>query len=286
MQYTKYTIQASGTFGATLEDIFDYLAAELADIGFDSFEQEGEQLLAYIPAEFVRDDMLSKLQESLPFEGLILSYRSEAMPDVNWNEEWEKHYFEPIIIGDNLCLIRAPFHKPQPEIPTEVVISPKMAFGTGNHETTALMMDYILGHNMADKRILDMGCGTGILGILALKQGAKALVAIDIDEWAYQNVLENATLNAVGIDTAMQGDASSLEGMQPFDLILANITRNILLEDMPTYVAVLNAEGRLILSGFYEADIAVLTERAVSLGLSVGSIAVRNQWARIELIKN
>ena len=209
----------------------------------------------------------------------------EDVPDVNWNEEWEKHYFQPIMIGDKLCQIRAPFHTPDPEAQTEIIISPKMAFGTGNHETTALMMGYIIGHSMKGLRVLDMGCGTGILGILALKQGAECLTAIDIDEWAYLNVLENAQLNGVHIEEAMQGDASSLAGKKPYDLILANITRNILLADMPAYVSVLKNGGHLILSGFYEEDVEVLTDRAKELGLSALGYEVRNRWTRLELVK-
>ena len=160
-----------------------------------------------------------------------------------------------------------------------------MAFGTGNHETTALMMSYIIGHSMKGLRVLDMGCGTGILGILALKQGAECLTAIDIDEWAYLNVLENAQLNGVHIEEAMQGDASSLAGKKPYDLILANITRNILLADMPAYVAVLKEGGHLILSGFYEEDVEVLTDGAKELGLSALGYEVRNRWTRLELVK-
>lgn len=287
MQYTRYTISlAAKPEGLALEDAFDLIASSLADLGFDSFEHQDDILLAYIPCEDDREALLEGINEELPFEGLSINYEREIMPDVNWNEEWEKNYFQPIIIGDNLCQIRAPFHESSPEVQTEIIISPKMAFGTGNHETTALMMSYILEHDVEGLRVLDMGCGTGILGILALKQGARELSAIDIDEWAYLNVLENAALNGVeGIDS-QQGDASSLNGREPYDLILANITRNILLQDMEAYTSVLKPGGRLILSGFYQEDVDSLTSEGQRLGLSLGTQESRNKWTRLELIKD
>lgn len=287
MQYTRYTINIqSKPNELNQEDAFDLLSALLADLGFDSFEHQEDALLAYIPTEQNYPSLIADFESNLPIEGLRCTYQVEAMPDINWNEEWEKNYFQPILIGENLCLIRAPFHEPNPNVHTEIVINPKMAFGTGNHETTALMMSYILGHDMTNKRVLDMGCGTGILGILALKQGASTLTAIDIDEWAYLNVLENAELNKVVIDEALQGDASSLSNRKPYDLILANITRNILLQDMSAYVAVLKPQGSLVMSGFYEEDADLLIEHGKGLGLSLNSIESRNKWTRVELIKN
>ncbi len=287
MQYTRYTINIqSKPNELNQEDAFDLLSALLADLGFDSFEHQEDALLAYIPTELNYPSLIADLESNLPIERLRCTYQVEVMPDVNWNEEWEKNYFQPILIGENLCLIRAPFHEPNPSVQTEIVISPKMAFGTGNHETTALMMSYILEHDMTNKRVLDMGCGTGILGILALKQGASNLTAIDIDEWAYLNVLENAELNRVVIDEALQGDASSLSNRKPYDLILANITRNILLQDMAAYVAVLKPQGSLVMSGFYEEDANLLVEHGKGLGLSLHSIESRNKWTRVELIKN
>lgn len=287
MQYTCYTITiTSKPEGLDDEVIYDLYSDALGGLGFDSFDTNEGVLKAYIPTELLADNsaIKSQLGETI-LEGVAIEYVVEDVPDVNWNEEWEKHYFQPIMIGDKLCRIRAPFHTPDPEAQTEIIISPKMAFGTGNHETTALMMGYIIGHSMKGLRVLDMGCGTGILGILALKQGAECLTAIDIDEWAYLNVLENAELNGVHIEEAMQGDASSLAGKKPYDLILANITRNILLADMPAYVAVLKEGGHLILSGFYEEDVEVLTDRAKELGLSALGYEVRNRWTRLELVK-
>ena len=249
MQYTCYTLSVVRR-PETLETevLFDLLASELASVGFDSFDsQDGEHLLAYIPTELIEgNEALTELLSTPILEGVELSYSSEQMPDINWNEEWEKHYFQPIVLGEEACLIRAPFHAPRPEIPLEVIIEPKMAFGTGNHETTALVGSWLLEHDLTGLRVLDMGCGTGILGIIALKRGARHLTAIDIDPWAYNNVQENALLSGVTIQEMICGDASSLEGKAPYDLILANITRNILLEDMPRYRAVMLPGASLV----------------------------------------
>lgn len=284
MQYTKYTISiTSKPEDLSHDDLFALLSDHLASIGFDSFEEDGEQLLAYIPCERDADGLLAGLELELPITEIQLGYQSEVMPDINWNEEWEKNYFSPIVIGEGLCLIRAPFHTPSHDVKTEVIINPKMAFGTGNHETTALVVRYILNHAVEGLRVLDMGCGTGILGILALKLGASHLTAIDIDEWAFHNIVENATLNGVHQLEALQGDASILLGREPYDLILANITRNILLEDMPAYVSVLNPQGTLVLSGFYEEDTPLLLERANALGLSLIEKCVQNKWTLLAL---
>lgn len=289
MQYTEYKIQiVENKAQVDPEVILDLYSASLAEVGFDSFEYAAEDsLLAYIPKELSEGNhAIDELFSSEVIEGVSVQVSSQVMPDVNWNEEWEKNYFQSIIIGDNLCQIRAPFHEANPSVRTEIIISPKMAFGTGNHETTALMMSYILDNDMTSLRVLDMGCGTGILGILALKQGAKELTAIDIDEWAYENVLENASLNNVHISDVHQGDATSLKEKEPYDLILANITRNILLEDMPAYVSVLKSGGSIIFSGFYEEDAELLISRGAELGLGYLSKAVRNRWTRLELVKN
>lgn len=288
MKYTGYTFSIVRQHeGLESETIFDLLADQLGEIGFDSFEQTEDQLKAYIPTHLLTESAIPRAIEELGLDGLELSYTTEEIPEVNWNGEWEKNYFQPIVIGENLCMIRAPFHEPNPEVRTEIIISPKMAFGTGNHETTALMISYLLeqGEELRGQTVLDMGCGTGILGILALKQGASHLTAIDIDEWAYQNVLENAQLNGVSIPDTLQGDASSLAGREPYDLILSNITRNILLEDMPAYISVMKSGARLVLSGFYEEDAPMLIERGRSLGLSIRSQASRNRWTRLELCK-
>lgn len=286
MKYTAYTFVARPRGAAAeidLEVVYDLLASMLGEIGFDSFERRDEVLLAYIPTEYVDTSSLVQAFEQMPFDALEYSYTAEDVPEVNWNEEWEKNYFSPIVLGDGLCVVRAPFHTEYPKARTEVVIQPKMAFGTGNHETTALIIAYLLGRELTGLSVLDMGAGSGILGILALKCGAAHLTAIDIDEWAYQNILENAALNDVEVACAMQGDAHSLEGCGPYDLILANITRNVLVEDMPHYVAVMKPGAHIVFSGFYEEDLPLLIARGQELGLKYVAKNVRNRWALLEM---
>ncbi len=286
MQYTLYTFSVTKrTDDLTLETIFDLLSEDLALVGFDCFEQEEDSLKAYIPTE--QDDELKiKAQvENFSVPSVAFAYTSEIMPEENWNEEWEKHYFEPLLLSNGRCRIKAPFHSSDDSVQTEIIIQPKMAFGTGNHETTSLIISYILEHNMSGLSVLDMGCGTGILGILALKEGAKSLVSIDIDEWAYENVKENAELNKVQINEIIQGDASSLEGKEGFDLVLANITRNILYQDLPAYAQVMKQGARIVLSGFYQEDVPLLKTRGEELGLKYVGEQSQNQWTLLELIK-
>lgn len=286
MQYTVYRFTPQLVEGSELshEVICDLLADLLSGAGFDSYEHQSNALLAYIPTEQVNEPLLSSTLEAFPIEGVSFDYKSEALPEVNWNEEWERNYFQPISINDGACVIRAPFHPVAKDAKIELIISPKMAFGTGNHETTSLVIGYLMEQRLNGLSVLDMGCGTGILGILALKQGASYLTAIDIDEWAYHNVQENALLNEVKIDEMICSDASALSGRgEQYDLILANITRNILLEDMPAYAAVLRPGGRLILSGFYMEDADQLIERGAELGLRLISQRERNRWAMLEL---
>ena len=287
MQYLQLTISYHYDSAATSlrdEDLSDWLIAELGPLGFDSFEQDAYELKAFIPTEQYDADATRELLDAFPVAGFSYTLTVEELPDINWNEEWEKNYFQPILLGDDACLIRAPFHDPRPEVPLEIIINPKMAFGTGNHETTSLVGEWILSHDVSGQRVLDMGCGTGILGLIALKRGARHLTAIDIDPWAYANVQENAALSGVTIDEMLCGDAALLEGREGYDLILANITRNILLEDMPRYREVMRPGARLILSGFYEEDIPLLRARGEELGLAFVSSEVRQRWSRVELL--
>ena len=257
MQYLQLTISYHYDSAATSlrdEDLSDWLIAELGPLGFDSFEQDAYELKAFIPTEQYDADATREFLDAFPVAGFSYTLTAEELPDINWNEEWEKNYFQPILLGDGACLIRAPFHNPRPEVPLEIIINPKMAFGTG------------------------------ILGLIALKRGARHLTAIDIDPWAYANVQENATLSGVAIDEMLCGDAALLEGREGYDLILANITRNILLEDMPRYREVMLPGARLILSGFYEEDIPLLRARGEELGLTFVSSEVRQRWSRVELL--
>lgn len=263
------------------DDIVDILVAELAELGYDSFNTEGSVLLAYIPeASFVESDVKVVLSKYLPADGFKLSW--ESMPDKNWNEVWESN-FEPIVIDDR-CSIRAPFHTNLPKTTFEIVIEPKMSFGTGHHATTHQMVEFVLDNEFKGLRVLDMGCGTGILAILAAMKGASHVLAIDNDDWAFENAEENVARNASGKVDVKLGDAGLL-GSEYFDVILANINRNILLADMESYVDVLVSGGLLFLSGILIEDIPVIINCAVGLGLTPLEQKDRKGWVALSFKK-
>ena len=271
MDYYKITIEIT-PFEEWLRDV---LVAQLAEIGFDSFIETDTgteafiQFNSFIEADF--EFVLDSFQDDFSF-----STKKELIKSQNWNEEWEKNYFKPLVIN-NECVIRAPFHTDFPKAKYEIIIEPNMAFGTGNHETTSMMMETILENNMENKNVLDMGCGTGILGILASMKGAKKVTAIDIDEWSFTGSNENAALNNIGNMTVKQGDADSL-GSEKFDIILANIHKNVLLTDMAAYTKVLNQGGLLVMSGFYTEDKQDIKLKAESLGLKDNGFKIKNNW--------
>ncbi|MDL1913060.1 MAG: 50S ribosomal protein L11 methyltransferase [Bergeyella sp.] len=237
----------------------EILMAELTEVGFDSFSEEHDCLKAYIPKDSWKEERLEDLNIfSQPKVGV--TYQKEIMPHINWNEEWEKN-FSPILV-ENTVLIRAEFHTPNPEL-HEIVIQPKMSFGTGHHPTTYLMIQQMLDIDFRNKKILDMGCGTSILGIFAKQKGAQNLTCIDIDEWSIENSKENATRNKIIIDQLILGDAKCL-GAEIYEVILANINRNILMSDFPTYNKVLQKGGLLLLSGlcfFDREDILAISKK-------------------------
>jgi len=276
MKYTKTTF----TINPDNETNREILVAYLSALDFESFDTDGDQLTAFYPEGKVDAANINSVLEEVPF---LVDFTEEEMPDINWNEEWEKNYFQPLLINDQV-LIRAPFHKEYPKAEYEIIIEPNMAFGTGNHETTSMMMQHLLEIDLQDKTLLDMGCGTGILGILASMLGAKSIMSIDIDEWAYNGTLENAQLNSITNLKAAKGDAELL-GDEKFDVILANIQRNIILQDMEKYVSVLNDEGLLILSGFYKDDLEPIIGHASELLLSKVSIKETNKWVSCALKK-
>ncbi|MBO7464449.1 MAG: 50S ribosomal protein L11 methyltransferase [Bacteroidales bacterium] len=254
----------------------EILTALLGEIGCDSFMEWEEGLLAYIPEKDFSESELKKI--SLPKEsGIEWSYTVSRMEDKDWNAEWESHY-EPVWI-DRRCHIHAPFHDKAPEAEYDIVIEPKMSFGTAHHETPAQMISYLLEEPCSGKAVLDMGAGTGVLAILAWERGARPVTAIDIDEWAYNNMLENTQLNGADGIRCIMGDAGSIPD-ERYDIILANINRNILLQDMPCYVQHLNHGGTLMMSGFYEGgDWDAIRSRAESLGLEFSRIRSNNRWA-------
>lgn len=279
MDYQKITI----TITPFQEWLRDVLNSQMAEIGFDSFVETETGFEAFIRDNEFSLSALEQLLQPYQFDFDFL-IDSEFIKDQNWNEEWEKNYFEPLVIGGE-CMIRAPFHTEHPNAKYEIVIEPNMAFGTGNHETTATIIESILQNDLSGKTILDMGCGTGILSILASMKGAKKIIAIDIDKWSYEGTLENTKLNNIENVSVKLGDAALL-GDESFDLIFANIHKNVLLEDMQTYYSVLNAGGTLIISGFYTEDIPDIKAKAKSLGMKDAGFVEKNNWVAHSFVKN
>lgn len=257
------------------EEIREILMAQLGEIDFESFVETPEGLDAFIQKPLFDEGRLSELTITL-HEEFTFTFEIEEIPDQNWNEVWEKNYFQPIQIGD-LCIVKSPHHKDVPKVKYEILIEPKMSFGTGHHETTGLVMKFLLGIDCTNLEILDMGCGSGILGILAAKLGAKSVFGIDVDEWAFFNSVENIELNNVTTMTVEQGDASLL-GKVKYDLILANINRNILLEDIKHYAKVTKDGGTLIMSGFYDSDLLMISQEAEKNGYKFVSKELNNNW--------
>jgi ribosomal protein L11 methyltransferase len=278
MKYIEYKITAIPD-----EETSEIVVAELAEQGFESFSEYApaeQSLNAYLPAtETAREpEIAAYLREAgYPYE------RAEIKDDTNWNAVWESQ-FEPIVV-EGRCCVRAPFHEKHEDVEYDIVIMPKMSFGTGHHATTWLMLSRILMLDVAGKTGLDMGSGTGVLAILAVLRGARHVEAIDIDRWAYENCLENAEMNGVArLVTAVEGDASLLKTVGQYDFILANINRNILLADMEKYAAALKPGGTLLLSGFLEVDIPAIRRKAAAAGLTFRDSQLREGWALVEIV--
>lgn len=276
MQYTKATFKLSPDNEINREILIAYLS----ELDFESFDESDDEVHAFFPIGKVLSENIQDCLTEIPFD---VQFSEEEMPDINWNEEWEKNYFQPLLINDQV-MIRAPFHKEYPKAKYEIVIEPNMAFGTGNHETTSLMMEHLLELNLSDKTLLDMGCGTGILGIFASMLGAESITAIDIDRWSFEATVENSQINKIDNLEAFEGDAQLL-GDKTFDIILANIQKNIILQDIEKYVSVLNDEGILILSGFYKNDLEDIMGKASELLLSKIEIKEQNNWISCALKK-
>jgi ribosomal protein L11 methyltransferase len=255
----------------------EILVAELGEKPFESFIETEFGVTAYIQKDLWSDDVLEDVF-ILNSPEFTISYTIEEIEQVNWNEEWEKN-FEPIDV-DGICHVRAPFH-PKTQAQYDIVIEPKMSFGTGHHETTHMMIQHILDTDVTGKKTLDMGCGTAILAILAEMKGAQPIDAIDIDNWCYLNSIENAERNNCSHISVYEGDASLLPGKK-YDVIIANINRNILLNDMQQYVGCLNPKGLLFLSGFYTEDIPAIDACCSNLGLSLQKTLERNNWVSLK----
>jgi len=268
MNYIEYQFTIS-----QIEPWSDILMAHLAEGNFDSFESIEVGLSAFVQSHLDDENFVIELLKD--FTEVEISYTRTEIEQVNWNEVWESQ-FQPIMVNDQ-CYIRAEFHEAKPEIPYEIIIQPKMSFGTGHHETTHLMVEYILEMDFNNKSVLDMGCGTAILAILAKKRGANYVEGIDIDEWSTENSIENAERNQTEM-TIKLGEVSLLDSTT-FDIILANINKNILMADIPKYVEVLNPNhGELVLSGLMDFDFEDIVERCKEFNLELISKKQRNEW--------
>lgn len=257
----------------------DILIAELGEVQFESFVETEDGVQAYIKKEDWYPNILDDLQ-ILSNPLFHIDYDYSEIEQENWNATWESN-FSPIQVGRQ-CIIRAPFHE-RPQVDYDIVIEPKMSFGTGHHETTYMMLQHILEHDFNGKSVLDMGSGTGVLAILAAMKGAAAIDAIDIDNWCYLNAKENIERNNCGHINVYEGTADLLVDRQ-YDIIMANINRNILLEDVPAYVKCLNKGGILFLSGFYKEDISQISERCGEVGLKFEKNLEKNNWVAVKYV--
>lgn len=264
----KY-IQVKFTAEPDSQDVRDIIAALAAEVGFDSFTDEPDGLVGYCQEDLFNKETLTEIIQSLPIPDVKVSFEAAKAEDKNWNEEWEKAGFDPIIIDDRCAIIcknleeEAIANYPQLEtIPMKIIIDAQQAFGTGTHETTQMIVSLLLNQDLKEKRVLDCGCGTGILGIVAAKCSAKEVVSYDIDEWSVRNAEHNAELNGVELDV-LEGDKRVLSHVSGvFDIILANINRNIILEDIDEFVSVMTTESKIILSGFYEQDAEAILQKS------------------------
>ncbi len=273
MKYLEFSFRTT----PCTEVVNDVLSAVLADAGFESFVEQPDGLLAYIQQNLYDEASVEAAISEFPIPDTAIEYSFVEAEDKDWNEEWEKNFFQPIVIG-NRCVIHSTFHHDVPEAEYDIAINPQMAFGTGHHETTSLVIGEILDSDMSGKKVLDMGCGTSILAILARMKGAASCTAIDIDDWCVRNSIENIELNGVNEIEVCLGDASILADKGPFDMVIANINRNILLADMQHYVARMNEGATLLMSGFYVDDIPLIKAEAERLGLTFNGYKEKNRW--------
>jgi ribosomal protein L11 methyltransferase len=279
MDYVKISIPSND-----IEDyIFDILAQNLAETGFESFETSNTDFCAYIPQKLFSKSKIINILENFDYAE-ITDFETQKIVSQNWNEEWERYFFQPVVAGDK-CVIHSSFHKDVPQAEYDIIINPKMAFGTGHHFTTRLMLEFILENDFKGKTVLDMGCGTAILAILAMKCGAKQALAVDIDDWCVENSQENILLNKTKNTEVLLGDVRILKNRK-FDIILANINRNILLADMSQYAECLNVSGQLFISGFYVEDLQILEKETAKYNLQLIGTKENNRWTAAKFLKN
>lgn len=265
------------------ETMTDVMAALLCEHGYESFVPDESGMTAYIKLEDFDKKVLDEVTAELPFDTSV-TVKCETVEGRDWNQEWEKNYFKPITV-DGKCAIHSSFHTDIPSMPYDIVIDPKMAFGTGHHQTTTLIIRRLLELPLEGRSVIDMGTGTGILAILAAMRGAGPVTAIEIDEFAHVNAVENVSLNRHPEINVVLGDASALAGVEPVDLFLANINRNIIVGDLQVYASRLKEGGTMLLSGFYEDDIAIVLDEARKHGLEYVGHTVLERWSCLELKK-
>lgn len=274
--YTEYTFTVTPTTPWS-----DVIMSSLGELGFESFIETDHGFKAYVLQSIDHDDLLHNF-EWMEHDMVDLAFAKAKIPPTNWNQEWEKN-FDPIVV-DDICEVRAPFHKSK-GLTYDIVIEPKMSFGTGHHQTTYMIIQHLINANVEGLHMLDMGSGTGVLAILAQMRGAAAVDAIDIDTWCYENALENVERNQADRVQVILGGAEQLKGKH-YDAIIANINLNVLLRDIPRYAHVLNPGGMIWFSGFYEDDIEAITTLCNDHGLSYDSKLVKDNWAAIKMTKN
>ena len=276
MEYTEIDIRLK-----PVVPFADILVARLNEIEFESYCEDENGVKAYVQTHLLDENAVKEIINEVA-KSCDLSFTIAKVKQENWNEKWENN-FEPVHINDK-CVIRAHFHAPFHDFEHEIIITPKMSFGTGHHETTALVMNEMFEIDFTDKSVLDMGTGTGVLAILAAKLGATSLIGIDFDKWAYENSVENAQINAISTINFMHGDAI-LIGDETFDIILANINRNIILQDIAIYVKAMNTNSEIIFSGFLKKDIPLILEKSKQLGLDLVASKHKNKWQMLHLKK-
>ena len=275
INYIGYTFKVLPKEPAT-----EILIAQLGYAGFESFVENEDGVAAYIQENDWNSEILDNIQ-ILNSDEFKITFQEEVIEQINWNSEWEKNFNQ--IQVDNLVSIRAPFHE-NPNLKYDIVIEPKMSFGTGHHETTHMMVQHLLDLDLTNKKTLDMGCGTGILAIFAEMKGAQPVDAIDIDNWCYENSIENVERNNCKYISVLEGDASLLINKK-YDIIIANINRNILLNDMASYMNCLNENGIILFSGFYQEDIPIIDSEVSKYGLKMDKVIERNNWVSLKYVK-
>ena len=286
MKYYKTTFKLYAADAETFSTARDICTALCGNVGYESFQETPQGFEGYIQRELFDPDALAGELAGFPFPDVEIRYTTEEVEDRNWNEEWEKEGFEPIVFGDR-CIIHDLQHSLDRPYPIDITIDARQAFGTGTHNTTRMIVGALLETSLAGKDVLDCGCGTGILSIVASKCGAQSVSGYDIDEWSVENTAHNAALNGARNVKAFKGDASILEGEMSgkYDLVLANINRNILLGDMPLMAGCMKEGARLIMSGFYAEDAEVLEKRASQLGLRLEDTEHSDRWTMLKFVK-